>query len=549
MRGSSLLLIALLGCSANKDEGAPSTGLSDGSVTGDSSGDGSSFDVDPIGDVTMMETSSVIPDPTTCAEAAAGHTYVGCDFWPTVTDNIVRPDFDYAVVVANTSSSEATVEVTRGGMSVSKTTVPANGLSKIYLPWVEALKSTMPNNGCPTNVKLATVRAVGGAYHLTSSIPVAVYQFNAIEYAGKGGPPGKDWGGCTSNTCFGLLAGKCFSYTNDASLLLPSTALTGNYRVAGVPPWGDSTGMSTFVYPPYVAITGTQAGTNVTVKLSSIAATTAGPGVAAAGAGGTVSFTIGAGDVVELIATDKGDLSGSLIKASAPIQVVSGISCTNVPADQVACDHVEESLLPVETLGRHYFVTRPTAPSGSGASEHVVKLVGNVDGTKLTYPGTKPPGAPDTIDAGELVELGKVGVDFEIVGDHELTIMSLMVGAGPTTSVQKGDPSQSFMTSVEQYRLKYVFLAPDDYDVNYVDVVQPMDAALTLDGKAVTDKPTAMSSGFGVNRIKLGPGTSGAHVLSADKQVGIQVLGYGSYTSYQYPGGLNLGRIAPPPIK
>jgi hypothetical protein len=27
------------------------------------------------------------------------------------------------------------------------------------------------------------------------------------------------------------------------------------------------------------------------------------------------------------------------------------------------------------------------------------------------------------------------------------------------------------------------------------------------------------------------------------------VLGYGSYTSYQYPGGLNLKRIAPPPIR
>jgi hypothetical protein len=547
MRGSSLVLFALIGCSANKEESSQ-TPLNDGSVS-DSTSDVASFDVDPIGDTTMMETSTVIPDPTTCAEAASGHTYVGCDFWPTVTDNIVRPDFDYAVVVANTSSSAADVEVTRGGMSVAKTTVPANGLSKIYLPWVDALKSTTPANGCPTKVKTATVRAAGGAYHLTSSIPVAVYQFNAIEYAGKGGPAGKSWAGCSTNTCFGLLAGKCFSYTNDASLLLPSTALTGNYRVAGVPPWADPSGMSTFVYPPYVAITGTQAGTNVTVKLSSIAATTAGSGVGAAGAGGTVTFTIGAGDVVELVATDKGDLSGSLIKASAPIQVVSGISCTNVPADQVACDHVEESLLPVETLGRRYFVTRPTAPAGSGASEHVVKLVGNVDGTKLTYPGAKPPGAPDTIDAGELVDLGKVNVDFEIQGDHELTVMSLMVGAGPTTSEQKGDPSQSFMTSVEQYRLKYVFLAPDDYDVNYVDVVQPMDAKITLDGAPVTTAPTALSSGFGVARVKLGPGTSGAHVLVSDKQVGIQVLGYGSYTSYQYPGGLNLGRIAPPPIK
>jgi hypothetical protein len=36
-------------------------------------------------------------------------------------------------------------------------------------------------------------------------------------------------------------------------------------------------------------------------------------------------------------------------------------------------------------------------------------------------------------------------------------------------------------------------------------------------------------------------------VLSASQAVGIQVVGYGSYTSYMYPGGLDLLRIAPPP--
>ncbi len=29
-------------------------------------------------------------------------------------------------------------------------------------------------------------------------------------------------------------------------------------------------------------------------------------------------------------------------------------------------------------------------------------------------------------------------------------------------------------------------------------------------------------------------------MLTASAPVGIQVLGYGAYTSYQYPGGLNL---------
>jgi hypothetical protein len=111
---------------------------------------------------------------------------------------------------------------------------------------------------------------------------------------------------------------------------------------------------------------------------------------------------------------------------------------------------------------------------------------------------------------------------------------------------QKGDPSMSLVTAVEQYRKKYVFLAPDDYDVSYADVIVPSGATVTLDGAAIA-APTSIGGGFGIARVKLGPGVNGAHVLEASHGVGLQVMGYGSYTSYQYPGGLNLEAIAPPP--
>jgi len=546
----TLALFLLIACSAGKDESSSPPRLDAGF---DTTTDGVPIDatgIDPDG--ALEDANPIIPDPTTCAEAAASHTYVGCDFWPTVTDNIVRPDFDYAVVAANFGEVEADIDVSRAGKSVAKAKAPAGGLVPIYLPWVSELKGTTSiSAGCPTDVKTSTVAAKGGAYHLTSSSPVAVYQFNAIEYAGKGGPAGKDWTKACASNCFGTI--KCFSYTNDASLLLPSTALTGNYRVAGIGAWAspkDPDGTGGFVYPPYFVVTGTKDGTNVTVKLGPNGQVVAGGGVAAAGPGGTVSFSVNAGDVVEVVGAQKAgsDFSGSLVKATAPVQVITGISCTYVPETNPACDHVEESLLPVETLGKHYFVTAPTNAKGT-AGLHVVRLYGNVDGTKLTYLGATPSGAPSTINATETVELGAVSGDFEIIADHELTVASFQYGAGPVSVAAEGDPAQSFMTAVEQYRLKYVFLAPADYDVSFVDVVQPMDAVLTLDGATVAQKPTAVSSGFGVNRLKLGPGKGGAHVLSSTKPIGIQVMGFGSYTSYQYPGGLNLGRIAPTPIK
>ncbi len=544
---SSLVLLPFaFGCSAGKSSDTRSTGDggTDSSIVLDAAGLDASLDGDPG--------TTIIPDPDNCQQAAAGHTYVGCDFWPTVTDNMVRPDFDYAVVVANTGAADVTVDVTKGTTHVTTVTVPANGLTPIYLPWVTELKSILPNNGCGTNVKTTTVHAVGGAYHLVSTAPVAVYQFNAIEYAGKGGPPGKSWTSCNTANCFGSV--KCFSYTNDASLLLPTTALTGTYRVAGTDSWNDgdpSSGSPGFTFPPYFAVTGTQDRTTVTVKLSATGSIVGGGGVATTGPGGTTSFTLDAGDVVEVIGaqTVGSDFSGSLVTATAPVQVISGIACSYMPHDTPACDHLEQTVMPAETLGKHYFVTRPTSTAGTGPGKAIFKLYGNVDGTVLTYPGGAPTGAPTTIGAGEVVDLGQVDADFEIVGDHELTVGLFMLGGGPVTAVGTGDPSMSFAVAVEQYRLKYVFLAPADYDLSFVDVVQPIDAKLTLDGAAVTVVPKPISSGFGIARVKLGAGKNGAHVLTSSAPVGIQVMGYGSYTSYQYPGGLNLGHIAPPPLR
>jgi hypothetical protein len=263
-----------------------------------------------------------------------------------------------------------------------------------------------------------------------------------------------------------------------------------------------------------------------------------------------VTFPLNAGDVVQLVGTTTADFSGSLVKATKPVQVITGISCTDMPHGTEACDHVEESVFPAETLGRHYFVTTPTGPR-SNLVGHVVRIYGNVDGTALTYPGANP-GGPATINAGQVVDLGVVNTDFEIVGDHEFSVASFQLGAeisDPGTPFQErmGDPAQSLMTAVEQYRTKYVFLAPSDYVVSFIDVVRPVGAALTLDGAQVAEAGTPLSSGYELVRVELGPGNGGAHVLTAPAPVGIQVIGYGMYTSYQYAGGSNFGIIAPPP--
>jgi hypothetical protein len=488
-------------------------------------------------------------DPTTCAEAATKKTSVGCDFWPTVTANIVWSIFDFATVVVNTSATTAMVTVTGNGPTQYRTIGPG-APATIYLPWVPALKGPDADSCGALAPSAASVVAPGAAYHLVSDVPVAVYQFSALEYAGQGGPFGKSWSACPgSQTCAqSQTTIGCFSFSNDASLLLPSTAMTGNYRITGISGWLMGAMGATFT------ITGTQPNTNVKVTLPASGHVLAGGTIPETMPGGVLQFTVGAGDVVELLGASDADNTGALVQADQPVQVIAGHPCTNVPQSPSypACDHLEQSVLPAETLGKHYFVAPPTSPY-LAVIGHVVRLVGNVNGTTLTYAGVKPLAAPSTLDAGQVADLGNVAEPFEVVGDHEFAVVTFMLGASladpnSTPPMQLGDPSQSNAIPVEQYRTSYVFVAPTDYAQSYVDITGPWGTPMKLDGLVLLTQASPLSSGYGIQRVELNAGNNGVHTLTSAAPVGIQVIGYGSYTSYQYPGGSNLAAIAPPPM-
>lgn len=516
------------------------------------------------GDTGPKDSSTVVPigsgvDPVTCDEAKTAKSYLGCDFWPTVTYNSVDKAFDFAAVVSNPQSENATVTTTGPSGYSNTVTIKPGATAKIYLPWVSRLKDE-PSNG-------ASVKLTAGAYHLVSSVPVVAYQFNPLEYqeGANSGPPGKDWSGCNNVGGFD----KCYSLSNDASLLLPSTAMTGNYRVYG-PSGSEIISRDAFGFKrrlpsqAFIAITATQAGTSVKLALSATANVKAGTGVAALKAGGApTTFAMNAGDVLLLMtASVNDDLSGSLITGDKPVQVISGAPCTQFPYDTTFCDHVEESLFPVETLGKHYFVVPPTGPRAN-VPGMLVRIHGNIDGTKLTYSPQKPANCPAAIDAGQTIDCGDFGTDagvlktpFEVTGDHEFAVTTYQLGGviadtKPTPGESaSGDPSQSQAVAVEQYRSAYTFLTPSDYSSSFVDVVAPSDAAITLDGKAVTAAAVAISRGYGVRRLALNNLVGdGSHKIVANKPFGIQVSGYGQFTSYQYPGGLNLGVIAEVPVK
>ena len=470
-----------------------------------------------------------------CSPAELIPSYYGCNYFPTVSINSVWSGFPFAVVVANVADEEATVTVTRGGTTVSTDTVPAKGVTTITLPWVPELKGG-DVNACQTPPDPGATRLVAdGAYRLRTNVPVTVYQFSPLSYEIDPVPDGCPLG----QDCPGGNGAQCLSYSNDASLLLPSTVWTNDYSVVT---WPSVQGRAAFA-----TITAMEDGTEV--KVFGAGSFTAGAGIDGSGNG---TVTLGAGDVLELIASHEGekdaylaDITGTQVHASKPVQVIAGHSCANIPEpNTLACDHLEHAIFPTESLGTDYLVTYPAAVASE--SPHVVRIVAAEDATTVRF---DPPIHDDVqLAPGDPpIELRDVTQDVRVYADKALLIAQFMQGQASVPS-GAGDPSMALAIPTQQFRKSYIFVAPSSFDSNFVNVLAPAGASVTLDGETVpAGSFTAIgSSGFGVARLSLDGGET--HTLEAGQPVGILVYGYGRYTSYMYPGGLDFKRITPPPV-
>jgi hypothetical protein len=410
------------------------------------------------------------------------------------------------------------VTIEGSGQPSQVITVNPNSVVVQILPWnlnLTLCPAAQYVDGCLSGVQPAALEPKG-AYHVRSTSPVTIYQFNPLEYA-------KDAGGFPTN-----------SYTNDASLLLPTNVWRQKYYAAAYAP------LDVAPYPSLMAVTAAQDGTMVTI------ATTADT----AAAGGAPAFTsntpqpvmLNAGDVIE-ISSAGGDLTGSLVTSDKPVQVISGHYCANVPVGVQYCDHLEESMLPVDTLGLHYVVNAPAVTTIPAGKVQLIRVIATAPNTNLTYDPPQAGAANNIANAGGYIEIQNNSASFEINSDQKIMVVQYMEGqnAGGGT----GDPAMTVAVPVEQFRTDYLFHAPTNYESNYVDVTAPMGAQVMLDGMPLTFTAIG-TTGFGISRVyplTAGPGNDGNHQISSTVGFGIQVYGYGQYTSYWYPGGLDLKQI------
>lgn len=416
-----------------------------------------------------------------CGDAARARSYFGCEYWTTVMENGLTPsifkgglttagygtaDSEFAFVVANKSVNPTTVTIRRWNTNtnseqlVKTVNVPGRndpatkGVAQIKVPWAHASAPSTINEAIGTTGRSRT------GYRITTSRPVTVYQFNPLSAVGRVGTC-SNANQCnldTNGTCTG---GMCnyFSFSNDASLLLPAHILGTTYvgltleHLVGRPtPTGAP---STFTNGSLV-IVASQDATDVTVRsaaktLASVSGTTA---VTAMAMGETRTFTLASYEVLQLSSdvpavvvngssagnlqcgnnpydplnsggscfpftcsqicrVAGGDLTGSIVTSTKPIAVFGGAACTLRGYTDTACDHVEEQLFPFVTWGKNFVAAR-TAPlrltndqfaSAANAGPDYYKIVAGCPETAPSTPcpsGTlitlsAPPAAADVL--------------------------------------------------------------------------------------------------------------------------------------------------------
>jgi hypothetical protein len=487
-------------------DGDPTSG--DGDGDGDSDTDGPKFDLSPVPDGGGTG-GTEMGIPETCDIAAEVESAVGCLFYGLDLDNLSAGETgQFGIIVSNVqeeSPAEVIVEEKQGGNWVM-----------ISGPQVIQPLDSYPFL-LPDNHQEGSGLKVGGAYRVSSDVPVVAYEFNPID-------------GQTS-------------YTTDASLLFPVPSYDYIYQVVGY--------HVTIGYGSYINIIAAVDGT--AVEVTPAVATASGNGIPAGVPGNPFVLMLDEGDVAQ-IATEgnNNSMTGTQVETDEdhPIGILSGTECTNT--GNGACDHMEEMLTGVRLWGMEFVASRMPIRNVNSPEETVWQIYASEDNTVVTLDAhpdvTGLPPSPINLDKGEKVEFWATGSvanpgDFHIEADKPIAVMSYLIGINGG----EGDPAMMQMSPVQQYLPRYVLLVPGTWINDYLVITRLAGAQVEVDGVPVDDM-AFVPVGNGDYEVARVLTPDGVHVVDGlGDPCTASVVGFDSYDSYAYLGGVGTSVINPNP--
>lgn len=443
-----------------------------------------------------------------CAGLELNNDNSGCDFYPTVTANIIDDaEFRFAVRVANSGAEDVTTVIHRNGIQLKEQLVPVGKAITIELPWVPELKAT-------EDWEYSRV-VEAGAYRLRSTGPVIVYQYNA-----NGGGEGAD-----------------DAESNDASMLLPAHRLATDYFVSSYPSWPDPN--SGLLMPGFYTITALHDSTYI--ELTSLG----GQVVARPGAGvnflGEGQLVLNRGDVLEVFSggseNEPGTLSGTRIEADQPVQVIAGHMCAGVPLGDDTCNHLEESMYPADLLGKYHLVVPPLSLDQQPHLQEV-HVLATMSGTTIEVNDEE---VASNLDAGQTVVL-PVGSEPTLVsGTKPISVAQFVVSPKPG---ETGGPAMLIAQSLEIYNDSQAFVAPAGYDDVFVDVFvaseAPPNVDLSVPMESVNEGYTNIVANYWYQRYRVDPMYYDLlhTVTTISQHVFVSVYGESTRGSAWYPAGV-----------
>jgi hypothetical protein len=516
-----LLLLATAACEETgvKEGGGGSDGDTD--ADGDADADA---DADSDSDTDTQYTGPAIPE--TCEQAAQATTTVGCLFYAVDLDSHDSVETQqYAVAISNVNQNNpAHVVVYQGNAATNGWDLHSEAdVGPMDLHVFELPDFHMNSSGLMPK----------GSYKVVTDIPIIAYQFNPIDGAS--------------------------SYLSDASMLIPVASLALTYDVVGWKqscnssgPFGNCDGDMR----AYFTVVATVDGTQVTVEPS--VAPLAGGVVPGTGAPFTV--TMNDGDVLEVQTNAPYDsMTGSRITANDghPIAVFSGQECAFIPFEVYACDHLEEQMPGLRFWGKEFVAARMPVRSTVDTSDKVLwQIYASEPDTVVSLSASAGvqglPWSQMTFAQGQLVEIGIWGNsaqpgDFFIEADKPIAVMQYMIGSTNENCNGIGDPAMVYNSPTEQFLPRYVVLVPGTWIYDTLVITRHAGAEVLLDGAAIPNGSFVQvaGSGYEVARVPVEDGIHTLESTDAGKGLAVLVVGYDSYDSYAYAGGMGMGAINP----
>ncbi len=545
-----------------------------------------------------------------CDVAERTNSYIGCEYWAVELENhLLNSDEDddplpedrrppYAIVLANTEDYDASVSVYTDDGEFAQAVDSRVVASDVSLPGIDYVtvhselldgegnriqgpfSGDIDNLPLPSGAIMTLVmpsRSVDFgkssleklAYRVESTQPVVAYQFNPL---------------CCN-----------YNFTNDASLLLPTSALTENYMFMSYAVWNGGDRRLDEPYSSNMTVMATEPDTRVSVRLRQPKGTDdsgatrpysdliypfddASGGVEGPDDSGLLEVTMQPFEVLNLAGAGVDpveDMTGAIIEASNPIAVFGSHTCAFVPFSTPACDHLESQLFPLETWGRRFHAAplKLRQDDASGTREGTYyKFLAREDGTRIEVgldinrPNVLSPAdegvtpcqdfAVDAeagifeLDSGESCEFGTRDL-FVVETTQPIMLGAFLSGQNSVTSnadwgSHAGDPAFFLVPPDEQYRREYSFLTPATYHQSYVTITAQSGVAVTLDGEEIQLSDYDYEENFdrGVVRAHI-PVDPGPHQIESHVPFGLIVYGYDDYVSYAYTGGLDFKKLTP----